>query len=185
MTRLDTFSRMLVLSVGLHTLVAAQTSVECVNPPLLAAKEINRSSCRLLVGTTVERYLENKPTSAYATEFDRRELAVAYGKNSARVKAVAGIDGDVKNSLVESQFLEPPFVNLISKVFPMKRFRRRGNWVIYAVQIEYGAQGGAPGFPLCCSTALRSSNKKTIVIAECFPLEERERFYQTLDSIHR
>lgn len=136
-------------------------------------------------GTTVEQYLENKPVSAYATEFDRRELAIAYGNNAAQVKAVAGIDGDIKNSLVEYQFLEPPFMNLISKIFPMKRFRRRGNWVIYTTQIEYGAQGDGPGFPLSCSKALRSSNKKTIVIAECFALEERERFYQTLDSIRR
>lgn len=163
--------------------MADEVPVECPIPPAMTADGIDRIECQVSGLVINERYLGPKPESPYASAFDRRELAVAYGKTIEAVKAVVGIKADSRASQAPSLLLQPPLVDSIVKRSPVSKASNYKQWSIASEKIEYGAQGGAQGFRLECATAIRSSMSKTVVVAECFPLEEKARFSKTLDAV--
>ncbi|WP_180839059.1 hypothetical protein [Variovorax sp. RO1] len=131
----------------------------------------------------IEQYLGPKPESPYASAFDRRELVVAYAKTLDAVKAVAGIGTGSRSPQTQSPLLQPPLVDYVVKRLPTSKARHYKKWSISSEKIEYGAQRGAPGFLLECATAIRSTSSRTVVVAECFPFEEKARFAKTLDAV--
>ncbi|MDP9990619.1 hypothetical protein J2W30_000282 [Variovorax boronicumulans] len=155
----------------------------CSAPPAILIDGLSRTTCEIARSVTVEHYSGPKPASPYASELDRREVAIALGKKAESVTTVAGIRVGPHVVQVQTSLLHPPFVDQIAKRYPTPKARRYKHWVIAYEQIEYGAQGSEQGFPLECATAVHSTTHATKIVAECFPLEERARFLKTLDAV--
>jgi hypothetical protein len=130
----------------------------------------------------IERYFGPTPSSPYATAFDRREVLVAH----ASKQESNPIGSHPARS--PTRWLAPPMEDQIYRQSEASAARSHGRWRISTSTVEYGTQGGLPGFFLSCATATRPAGKKTsatkavTIVAECFAPEERQRFYRTLDS---
>ena len=151
---------------------------------VLSFENLTQSECSNQDGLTVFRYLGKTTSSPYATEFDQRSVLVARGLNAKAVRAAAGIDAGPKGmSLNQSRLARPLAEDQIARRSPLKASVRHREWTIMTERVQYAAQGRAPGFVVDCATALRSSQRETTAVAECFPLEERQRFLRTLEAI--
>lgn len=160
------------LVIFIHT-AHADTGVDrCSGSPSISNSELSQTQCRIIGSVTVETYSTPALLSPYATAFDQRSLTVAYSRDARALKAASG----------SLPLLRPPMAEQISKKASMSK-ASYGRWVISSEMIEYGSPGGAVGFALSCSTAIRSRPTLTLALAECYPLEQRERFLQTLDSV--
>lgn len=171
----------LILGTG-HTAFTREVGSECSTPPLVAINGLKRTGCQNLGSGTVERYLSDKSLSPYASEFDQRDLTVAHGKDLKAVMTAVGIDSRSITSSTGSPLLHLPMADKVSRVGLNKRNFRYRSWNVSTERIEYGAQGGAPGFQITCAVAVRSTKERAVVFTECFPLEEKNRFIRTLDS---
>lgn len=173
----------LLFAVAAHAALADGVAVECPTAPVISTDGLDRMGCQASGLVFIEQYLGPKPESPYASAFDRRELVVAYGKTLGAVKAVADIGAGSRRPQTQSPLLQPPLVDYVVKRVPASKARNYKKWSISSEKIEYSAQGGAPGFLLECATAIRSTSSRTVVVAECFPLEEKARFAKTLDAV--
>lgn len=162
-----------VFVIFIHTVHAGTVVDRCSNTPFISNSELSQMQCRIVGSVTVETYTTPALLSPYATAFDQRSLTVAYSKDARALKAASG-------SLT---LLRPPMAEQISKKAPISK-TSYGHWIISSEMIEYGSPGGAPGFVLSCSTAIRSRPTLTLAVAECYPLEQRKRFLRTLISLH-
>lgn len=160
------------LVIFIHTAHADTVVDRCSDAPSISNSELSQTQCRMVGSVTVETYSTPALLSPYATAFDQRSLTVAYSKDARALKAASG----------SFLLLRPPMAEQISKKEPMSK-TSYGHWIISSEMIEYGSPGGAPGFVLSCSTAIRSRPTLTLAVAECYPLEQRERFLQALDSV--
>lgn len=180
------FSRISVialLAMATHGAQANGTPTTCPGSALVA-EELQRIECSRQQGLTVERYVDQVPSSAYATEFDRRAVTVVHGANAKAVRDVAGISSGIRGmSVGHSHLVKPPLEDQIAHRSMTKATQKHLQWTIWTEQIQYGAQGGAPGYLIDCVTALRSNQHCTTAVAECFPFEERQRFLRTLDAV--
>lgn len=183
MMRSDKVLLCLSLVFLMRAAIADSNLPGCSTPPLALIDGLSRTACEISRSVTIERYSSPKPASPYASEFDRREVAIALGKKAGSVTAVAGIKAGANAVQVQTSLLPPPFVDQIAKRYPTPKARRYKHWVIAYEQIEYAAQGTAQGFPLECATAIHSTTQVTKIVAECFPLGERARFSKTLDAV--
>lgn len=183
MTRSDQVFFCLLLIFMARAAGAAATVLECPTSPAVSIEGISRTACEISRSVVIERYLSPEPTSVYASKLDRREVAIAMGKNAESVASAAGLTLGPRSIQVQTKLLQPPFADQIARryVNPMKI--RYKNWMIAYEEIEYGAQGSAPGFPFECATAIQSTLQAKKIVAECFPLEERARFAKTLDAV--
>ena len=146
---------------------------QCSTSAAISNSDLNQTQCRIVGAVTVETYSASALLSPYATAFDQRSLIVAYSKDARALKAASrGLPLPLA-----------PMADQISKKQPMPKTNYR-HWSISSEMIEYGSPGGAPGFVLSCSTAIRSRPALTLAVAECYPLEQRERFLKTLNSLH-
>ena len=183
MNRSDRVCFCFLLIVIARVASAAAPVLECPTSPAVSIEGISRTVCEVSRSVMIERYLSPEPTSVYASNLDRREVAIATGKNAESVASVAGLRLGPRAVQVQTKLLQPPFVDQIARryVNPMKI--RYKNWMIAYEEIEYGAQGSAHGFPFECATAIQSTWQARKIVAECFPLEERARFAKTLDAV--
>lgn len=173
----------LVFALMGRTAMADGVPAECPASPAMLIAGTDRIACQVSGLVAIERYLGPKPESPYASAFDRRELVVAYGKSIEAVKAIAGIKAGSRASQTQRLLLQPPLVDYIAKRSPLPKASSYKQWSIASEKIEYGAQGGAQGFLLECATARRSVMSTMVVVAECFPFEEKARFFKTLDAV--
>lgn len=173
----------LSLVLVMHAAIADSTVVGCSNSPAIIIFGLDRVACEVSQSVAIERYSGQKLASPYASEFDQREVVVAWGGKAEFVEAVAGIKSDPGAIQRQTGLLQPPFADQIVRRYLFKKASRYNQWVIVYEQIEYAAQGAAQKFFLECATAIRSSTQATKVVAECFSLEERRRFLKTLDAV--
>lgn len=188
MMRLEVPALALLLLLRFQPATADAAATHCAGRPSISGTELLLDSCRTEGGMTIERYVGPKPTSPYATALDQRELVVAHGSAPAAVKAATLHDADPRATRAPSRLLAPPLEDQVSRSTSAGTARRHGHWRVSTLQVEYGAQGGSPGFSLSCATATKASEKRTAlrattIVAECFAPEERPRFYKTLDSL--
>lgn len=183
MMRLELPALALFLLLGCQAASADDIAKGCAGRTLFPEAELLRTLCSASGGVTIERYVGMKQTSPYATAFDQREMVVVYGNDPTSVKAAAGIDADPNRPHAASRLLSPPLKDQISRQRKPGFARTYRRWHVSTFQVEYGTQGGRPGFFLVCATATRSSAEATAIVEECFAPEERERFYGTLDSM--
>lgn len=181
--RFDKVLLCLSLVFVMRATIADSHLPECSTPPAVLIDGLSRTACEISQSVMVERYSGPKPAHPYASEFDRRKVAIAIGKKAESVTTVAGIRAGPRAVQVQTSLLYPPLVDQVAKRYPTPKARRYKRWVIGYEQIEYGAQGSAQGFPLECATAVHSTTQATKIVAECFPLEERARFLKTLDAV--
>lgn len=151
--------------------------------PLISVNELRRTACQKSASVSIETYLSPKSSSPYATVFDQRELAVAYGTDEFAVKAAVGATNRRRPRIRESRILQPPRADQVSTIELSQKNQKYGAWTVSTEQVEYGNQGGKPGFALTCATAIRSTLKATVAISECFPFEEKDRFVNALRSV--
>lgn len=179
-------NRMMVIVLLAITTYAAQAnelSTKCTSLAL-ASEELQQTECSTKNGLTVTRYLGPAPVSVYATEFDRRSVTVANGENAKLVREAAGLTSNSHGmSMAQIRLVKPPVEDQIIHRIPAKATQRYLQWTVWTEEIQYGTQGGAPGFVIDCATALRSNRHGATAVAECFPLEERQRFFHTLKAI--
>lgn len=183
MTHLEFPTLALFLLLGCQPASADDMAMGCAGRTLFAKADLLRTECTTSNGVTTERYVGTKHTSPYATAFDQREMVVVHGNDPGSVKTAAGIEIDPRHPSAEPPLLSPPLKDQISRQGKALAARAYKRWHVSAFQVDYGAQGGFPGFFLVCATATRSSAKATAIVSECFAPEERERFYGTLDSM--
>lgn len=185
MTRLSKSLLYLWFAVVTHEALADGSAAQCPNSPVLLSNELDRIECQVSRWVVIEKYVSPKPDSLYVTAFDRRELALAHGETLDAVKAVVGIPRGSSGPHAQRLLLQPPLAEYVVKRTPVPKVRNHKKWAIASEEIEYVVQGEAPGFPLECATAIRSTTLRAVVVAECFPLEERTRFTKTLDAVRR
>ena len=180
------FSRICVIALLAITTNGAQadgTLMTCLGPTLVA-EGLQQAECSIQWGLTVERYMDSVPLSAYATEFDRRSVTVVHGANAKAVSDAAGVAGGSRAmDNGRSRLVKPPIEDQIAHRISAKSTQKYLQWTIWMERIQYRAQGGSLGYVIDCATALRSNQHCTTAVAECFPLEEQQRFLRTLDAV--
>jgi hypothetical protein len=150
----------------------------------LPSDVLERTECSIQSGVTLSRFIGPVSSSAYGTDFDQRSVAVAQGSDAIAIRAIAGIVSGKRGITLHRNGLgQPPAEDRISRRDIVRQPSKHFQWSVITERIQYGAQGGGLGFVLDCATALRSNSRQTTAVAECFPLEERRRFLQTLDAI--
>ena len=162
---------------------AVKTSAKCTAPRIvsdtLAMTEYAQKN-----QVTLVTYREPSSFSSYATELDQRSVVVGYGLNLKQVKEAAGVlSNNGKDYLSRTLLTAPPMTEAIESRKPTRSSTNRGPWVVFFEQIQYGAEGGGQGYVIDCGTALKTEEGTAIAVAECFSLENRQRFLNTLDQI--
>jgi hypothetical protein len=152
--------------------------------PVLVTDLLARSECDSQDGITRSRFLGAAPSSPYATEFDRRSVAVARGHDPKAVSEAAGVILLSRGArLQRTRLTRPPAEDQIARRTAVRATSKYRQWTVMMERVQYSAQGGAPGFVVDCATALSSTARETTAVAECFALEDRQRFLRTLDEI--
>lgn len=177
---------LMLLLLPCRPAMAEDATAHCTGRPSISETELVRASCGTEDGMAIERYFGPTPSSPYATAFDRREVLVAHGAEQGGKQGSNPIGSHPVR--LPTRWLAPPMEDRISRQSEAGAARSHGRWRISTSTVEYGTQGGLPGFFLSCATATRPAGKKTsatkavTIVAECFAPEERQRFYRTLDS---
>lgn len=156
-------------------------ALECKSP-VLANLVLDHASCEQAAGLTKFVLKSNTSSSPYATDFDLRHVVIVKSNRFGLVQEAAGIKGSGTAMLVsETRLITPPVETQIVNRKVNKRPTKRGKWVIFTERVQYGAQVAA-GFVLDCSTAVRQLTTEYSAVAECYPLEEKARFWKMLES---
>ncbi|MEY4581319.1 MAG: hypothetical protein RL701_6022, partial [Pseudomonadota bacterium] len=160
MMRLDLSVSLFLLCLCLGSARADATS-ECAGSVLIT-DSLTQSECSSQDGITVSQFVGATPSSPYATEFDRRTVAVVRGHDAKSVRQAAGfVNGSRGIALPQSRLARPPAEDQIARRVADRATSRYRKWTVMTEKIQYGAQGGAPGFVLDCATALRSNQRET------------------------
>jgi hypothetical protein len=182
MTRFDWLLVTAIFACAQGAARADGMTAACENPTTSTAG-LRTTNCSLERGVSIVRLTGAEPLSPYATEFDKRSVVFATGADSKAVKSAAGIHEESNVlSKREGGLVIPPEFDQIARRSPAKSFKH-GQWIVVSERIQYAAQGGAPGFVVDCATAIRGDKQRTVAVAECFPLEERQRYLRTLESV--
>ncbi|RZL65361.1 MAG: hypothetical protein EOP81_04740 [Variovorax sp.] len=171
------------IALGISPAFGGDLPADCTASPLISVNELRRTACRKLESISIEVYLSPKPPSPYATEFDQRELAIAYGRDEVAVKAAVGATKEMRARIRQSRILQPPRAAQVSAIELSQRTQKYGAWTVSTEEVQYGTQGGGAGFALNCATAIRSTRKATVAVSECFPFEGKDRFVDAFSSI--
>lgn len=173
-----------VMGLMTHCSINASSQVPHCAESIFPKLNLRQTSCNEQDGVETRKYSGSEPTSPYATEFDRRQVVIAKSADTAKLQQVVGLKVTGQTlKMPRIQLVTPPFEDQISQRKSMSKPERRNGWVIVTERIQYAAQGGRPGFVMDCSTAVHRRKKDSAAVAECFPLEERDRFLHTLDSV--
>jgi hypothetical protein len=152
----------------------------CKEAPSLGGMEL--IECRAEDDVTYFRYGSSEPASPYATEFDRRSIVLLSGLDANKVIGIAGLSTD-KRSRFGGKLIDPPMAGHIKSRDVLKLKRKFAGWMLYGERIQYLSQAGLGGFVIDCVTAKGLKGGQTLVVAECFPLEERDRYLKTLKEL--
>lgn len=183
MMRYSRLISLLGLLVGIESTRADAGFSACTGPSL-SAMALRQISCIERDGLIMVHYVGASPSSPYATDFDRRSLFALIGQDTQAVLEGAGFVLSGKNRKgYRTKLVQPPEVDQIESRTPANGASKYKNWEIINERIQYFSQGGALGFVIDCTTAVKVSNETAAAIAECFPLEERARFFHTLDQV--
>jgi hypothetical protein len=172
--------------------VFVAVSIAAYSLDCLAAREnqsfegLTIASCDSQNDVTTSKYAHITPNSAYATEFDRRELFVASSSNLDSLYQKIGLvrSGQSLN-LKSTQLALPPHSDQIASRHVLRKTIRKNSWTIFLEDIQYGSQGGAPGFAIECGTAIQPKpvEGNFVSVSECFSNENKQNFFKTLTDV--
>jgi len=174
----------LLLATLISSTARGDVSKDC-QPPSLASSDLHISSRSDRNGVFLSTYIDSKPASPYATEFDQRKVVIAYSANDSSLIAMAGIPIQGEDARGYRTQLSPlPESDQAIRRIPELKVQNHLGWRIYIERVEYGAQGGGIGYAVDCATALKAiAQKKMTAVSECFALEHRQRFMETLTLV--
>ena len=162
---------------------ANEASAKCTAPKIVS-DTLAITECAQKNQVTLVTYREPSSLSPYATALDQRSVVVGYGPDMKQVKEAAGIlSNNGSDYLSRTLLTAPPMAEAVESRKPTSSSTNRGRWVVFFEQIQYGAEGGGQGYVIDCGTALKTVQATAIAVAECFSLEDRQRFLNTLDQI--
>lgn len=170
-------------------LLACPTSMAVGDPaiciePALPGLHVVEIQCDVAHGRVVFSFSGPEPTSPYASDFDRRRVAIAKATSTRRLKLPGGPGAESHSPRSAGfQLLSPPAQEQIVQREEVKKAVKKSGWHIVTERVSYGAQGGRFGFVMECSTATHWHKTYALAVAECYPLEERQRFVKTLELI--
>lgn len=173
----------MLLAFGFAAVRAGSSSEICLGASL-TSENLQISACSSGLGLTRVEYVGSTPPSPYATEFDKRKVVIAQGQDARLVRNAAGIEtGPHGASLSRTRLVRPPEEDQLAS----RKMSRAGSsfegWTVWVESIQYAAQGAMPGFTMDCATALRTEKVAATAVAECFALEERQRFFSILRTL--
>lgn len=149
-------------------------------PITLMGSELHQSSCEEAGGVLMAVF-SSSAESPYATDLDVRKVVVARSSDAARLAGIFGFTGFPRQPTYQGmRLLEIPHQDQVETVALEKPYQVDG-WQIGQQIIQFSEQGNAPGFSMVCATAF--SAERMLATAECFPMEEQERFVRTLADI--
>lgn len=154
--------------------------------PILPGLHVVEVRCDVEGGVSAFSLSGPEPTSPYASEFDRRRVVIAKATSKDKLRFYRDLDSDSGSrplSFAGLRLLSPPAENQIVQRIHLKKSIKKRGWHIATERVSYGAQGGAAGYVMDCSTATRWHKTHALTVAECYPLEERQRFVKTLDLV--
>lgn len=120
-------------------------------------------------------------TALYASELDRRKIVIAYGLNPKLIREISGFENNANFDIRKSKLNQPPYFDKFAKIFKEKSKSIDG-WLVAVDQIQYRAMQGKTGYAMLCAAAFKAG-KLAISVSECFPFEDRPKFYQTLGKL--
>jgi hypothetical protein len=82
-----------------------------------------------------------------------------------------------------TQLVQPPVAEQVVRRTPDLNVQSHLGWLIFSERVDYGAQGGGIGYAVDCATAIRTNERATAAVSECFAIEDRHRFLQTLSVV--
>lgn len=151
--------------------------------PLLHDQTLTQIRCEERGTGRIEHYQDAAPPSPYATEFDRRNVAVARSADPSFFVETAGLRGrGSAQTLTQTLLVTPPAVDQLRQRRVAQMVKRYRGWVVNIEHLAYKAEGDKPGFVFNCATAMRSGVQNTTALAECFGVEEMPRFLRTLEA---
>lgn len=181
--RLDFLSVPIIAGFSL-SMAATVAASECREAPSVREPGLTRESCELVGTALVETYRSTAiPNDPYSTELDRRKLVVVRGPDPIWIKRINGIIGKNQYDASESAVNKPPFSEEIYKTYKERTVVVNG-WLIGINQVQYGSIAHGPGFVFMCATSFKEGKEFSMSISECFPLEEKSRFYKTINNRH-
>lgn len=160
----------------------AERSSDYCSASSLLAHGLKNTRCESTNGLTFIQYEGAKTDSPYTTQFDVRSIAIMIGPDAKSVKAASGFPERAAVGSFRTQLTSPPFKEQIVSRHPEKKMLKYGEWAYVVEHIQYGAQGSARGYVVDCATAHKAASGHAVAISECFSIEERSRFLQTLSQ---
>lgn len=179
-----TFNRALLVVVVFITSVNANIQAQtknCQHPETLSEAGLSRESCEKIDSAHVDTYQSAMPTALYASELDRRKVVIAYGPDAQLIREISGFEKNLNYDIRKSKLNQPPYFDESIKVFKEKNKLIDG-WLVAVDQIQYRASQGKTGYAMLCAAAFKNENL-AISVSECFPFEDRARFYQRLRKL--
>jgi hypothetical protein len=82
-----------------------------------------------------------------------------------------------------TQLVQPPVAEQVIRRTPDLNVQSHRGWRIFFEHVDYGAQGGEIGYAVDCATAIKTNERDVAAVSECFAIEERYRFLQTLSVV--
>lgn len=182
MTRLNIFALLLSSTFFSISSFSAELNLSCQVPNIPQLK-IDMATCDKPSGLSRFTFIDSQPTSPYATDFDRRHVVVISSMNANLVRSTSGFRNTGNAlSIAKTQLVSPPNEDQIASRNILEKVIKKSDWLIVTERVQYGVQGGLPGFVIDCSTAFRKRKTNSFAVAECYPLEQRQRFYELLAS---
>lgn len=179
-------STVVTLAWGLlvHGSVMGDSEPAICAEPVLPGLHIAKAYCDMESGRSTFSFSGPEPTSPYTSDFDRRRVVIAKATSTSKLKLPGSLGAESRSRRSTGiQLIAPPVEDQIVQREHIKKTVKKRGWKIVTERVTYGAQGGVPGFAMDCSTATRWQKTFTLAVAECYPLEERQRFIKTLELI--
>lgn len=183
------FHRISMICISIFAIAAdslAASKVQCVDTSAASSiRGLELIQCRISNAVRIEIYRGAVSGTSHSTELDQRTVALIRGADKSEVRRQAGIEVQADGGFSQSRLLQPSFNDQIAKREPPTRPTHRHGWSISATYLQYGAQGGALGYPFVCATAMRALGANTVVVAECFSLEAWPPYWRVLDALEK
>lgn len=158
----------------------------CCEGLSLDSAELRLLGCSDRNGVVLCTYVGSTDASPYATEFDRRTVVIACGAESPSLRAMIGVPLEEKDAGGYRTLLaRPPEEEQVVRRTPDSSVQNYFGWQVYSERVDYGAQGGMSGYTIDCATAIKATERYTSAVSECFSVEKRNRFLQTLPQVRK
>lgn len=176
---------LVLMNAGLSgSLAATVAASQCQEAPSVREPGLARERCELVGTALVETYRSTViPNDPYSTDLDRRKLVTVRGPDPIWIKKINGISGNNQYDVNESAVNKPPFSEEIYRTYKERTVAVNG-WLIGINQVQCRSTRHGPGYVFMCATSFKKGQEFSMSISECFPLEEKSRFYKTINSHH-